>query len=66
MVNLFFFASYPLYSTPWLRVVYYDVPAQMPPCPPDGCHCAVSCIHHRYVVLNIYLSLVGLGMHCPH
>ena len=38
----------------------------MPLCPPGGCICAVSCIYHRYVVLNIYVSLVGLGMLCSH
>ncbi|KAF8172110.1 hypothetical protein BJ912DRAFT_1047362 [Pholiota molesta] len=28
------------YNTPWKRVVYYDVPAAMPPCPAGGCICA--------------------------
>ena len=29
-------------STPWKRILVYDVPANMPPCPPGGCICAVS------------------------
>ncbi|KAF6758276.1 hypothetical protein DFP72DRAFT_1043824 [Ephemerocybe angulata] len=28
------------YNTPWKRVIYYDVPASLPSCPPDGCICA--------------------------
>ncbi|KAH6919310.1 hypothetical protein BKA70DRAFT_1249801 [Coprinopsis sp. MPI-PUGE-AT-0042] len=29
------------HRTPWKRVVWYDVPAAMPACPPEGCICAV-------------------------
>ncbi|KAH6899228.1 hypothetical protein BKA70DRAFT_1231144 [Coprinopsis sp. MPI-PUGE-AT-0042] len=28
------------HRTPWKRVVWYDVPAAMPACPPEGCICA--------------------------
>ncbi|KAJ7891382.1 hypothetical protein B0H14DRAFT_2335963 [Mycena olivaceomarginata] len=29
------------YHTPWKRVTYYDVPADMPACPAGGCICGV-------------------------
>ncbi|KAH7927685.1 hypothetical protein BV22DRAFT_1103597 [Leucogyrophana mollusca] len=29
------------YNTPWKRVTTYDVPAAMPPCPSEGCICAI-------------------------
>ena len=28
------------YHTPWQRVTSYDVPRDLPPCPPGGCICA--------------------------
>jgi hypothetical protein len=28
------------YHTPWQRVTSYDVPKDLPPCPPGGCTCA--------------------------
>ncbi|KAF6758554.1 hypothetical protein DFP72DRAFT_1105352 [Ephemerocybe angulata] len=26
------------YNTPWKRVIYYDVPASLPACPPEDAH----------------------------
>jgi hypothetical protein len=28
------------YHTPWKRLTSYDVPADLPECPPEGCYCA--------------------------
>ncbi|KAK0636799.1 hypothetical protein B0T17DRAFT_482458, partial [Bombardia bombarda] len=38
MENLVVFSV--LANTPWKRVSTYDVPADLPPCPPGGCYCA--------------------------
>ncbi|RFU34718.1 hypothetical protein B7463_g1665, partial [Scytalidium lignicola] len=36
--NLVVFTVLP--NTPWKRIAIYDVPADLPPCPEGGCHCA--------------------------
>jgi hypothetical protein len=33
--------------SPWTRLAAYDIPADMPPCPPAGCLCSWSWIHTR-------------------
>ncbi|KFY94807.1 hypothetical protein V500_03046 [Pseudogymnoascus sp. VKM F-4518 (FW-2643)] len=29
-----------LYNTPWKRIAVYDIPENLPECPPEGCTCA--------------------------
>ncbi|KAL1979653.1 hypothetical protein VTN96DRAFT_5398 [Rasamsonia emersonii] len=38
MENLVVFSVTP--NTPWHRLTTYEVPADLPPCPEGGCHCA--------------------------
>ncbi|KAJ2924699.1 hypothetical protein H1R20_g12389, partial [Candolleomyces eurysporus] len=42
------------HKTPWKRVVYYDVPAAMPPCPPEGCICAWGWVPNGCGQPNMY------------
>ncbi|KAF9555468.1 hypothetical protein CPC08DRAFT_712012, partial [Agrocybe pediades] len=42
------------YHTPWKRVTTYDVPANMPPCPPGGCICAWGWVPNGCGQPNIY------------
>ncbi|KAH7910501.1 hypothetical protein BJ138DRAFT_101827 [Hygrophoropsis aurantiaca] len=44
------------YHTPWLRLTTYDVPAAMPPCPPEGCICAHGWIPNGCGEPNIYMT----------
>lgn len=48
------------YNTPWKRVATYDVPANMPPCPPGGCICAWVWIPDGCGEPNIYMQ----GLKC--
>ncbi|PPQ91790.1 hypothetical protein CVT25_000435 [Psilocybe cyanescens] len=42
------------YNTPWKRVLSYDVPANMPACPPGGCICAWGWVPNGCGQPNIY------------
>lgn len=42
------------YKTPWKRVVYYDVPADMPACPEGGCICAWGWVPNGCGEPNMY------------
>ncbi|KIM49751.1 hypothetical protein M413DRAFT_59720 [Hebeloma cylindrosporum] len=42
------------YNTPWKRVLVYDVPANMPPCPPGGCICAWGWVPNGCGQPNMY------------
>ncbi|KXN82218.1 hypothetical protein AN958_02909 [Leucoagaricus sp. SymC.cos] len=42
------------YHTPWKRVTTYDVPANMPACPPDGCICAWGWVPNGCGQPNMY------------
>ncbi|KDQ08703.1 hypothetical protein BOTBODRAFT_559986 [Botryobasidium botryosum FD-172 SS1] len=44
------------YNTPWKRVVYYDVPPEMPACPPGGCICAWGWIPNGCGETNFYMG----------
>ncbi|KAF8959707.1 hypothetical protein BDZ97DRAFT_2042242 [Flammula alnicola] len=42
------------YNTPWKRVLNYDVPAAMPPCPAGGCICAWGWVPNGCGQPNMY------------
>lgn len=42
------------HRTPWKRVVWYDVPAAMPACPPEGCICAWGWVPNGCGQPNMY------------
>ncbi|KAF6758555.1 hypothetical protein DFP72DRAFT_1105363 [Ephemerocybe angulata] len=42
------------YNTPWKRIIYYDVPASLPSCPPDGCTCAWGWVPNGCGQPNMY------------
>lgn len=43
-------------STPWKRVVNYDVPKAMPPCPQGGCICAWGWVPNHCGQPNMYMQ----------
>jgi hypothetical protein len=45
-----------LASTPWKRVVHYDVPAAMPPCPAGGCICAVRALPNPFLLFSLTVA----------
>lgn len=51
-------------STPWKRVVSYDVPANMPACPPGGCMCAWGWYDSPYSIHRSFISLITSPL--PH
>ncbi|CAG9947447.1 unnamed protein product [Clonostachys rosea f. rosea IK726] len=44
------------YHTPWKRLTSYDVPADLPECPPEGCYCAWLWIPDGCGQPNMYMS----------
>jgi hypothetical protein len=34
-----------IYDSPWFKNVVYDIPADLPSCPPEGCHCQWNWVH---------------------
>ncbi|CAF4962578.1 unnamed protein product [Rotaria sp. Silwood1] len=44
------------YKTPWQRVTSYDVPNDLPPCPPGGCTCAWGWIPMGCGQPNMYMQ----------
>jgi len=40
--------------TPWKRLTSYPVPADLPPCPPGGCHCAWGWVANGCGEPNMY------------
>ncbi|CAF0957659.1 unnamed protein product [Rotaria sordida] len=44
------------YKTPWQRVTSYDVPKDLPPCPPGGCTCAWGWIPMGCGQPNMYMQ----------
>jgi hypothetical protein len=43
-------------STPWKRLATYEVPADLPACPPEGCTCAWLWIPNGCGDPNIYMQ----------
>ncbi|KAF9505295.1 hypothetical protein BS47DRAFT_1306882 [Hydnum rufescens UP504] len=43
------------YNTPWKRIASYDVPADLPPCPPGGCICAAGWVPNGCGQPNMYM-----------
>ncbi|KAK3353235.1 WSC domain-containing protein [Lasiosphaeria hispida] len=52
--NLVVFTVTP--NSPWKRETYYDVPADMPPCPAGGCYCAWLWVPLGCGIQNIYMQ----------
>jgi hypothetical protein len=44
------------YHTPWKRITTYEVPADMPPCPADGCICSWNWIPNGCGTANMYMQ----------
>ena len=44
------------YSTPWKRVATYDVPKDLPACPPGGCYCAWLWVPDGCGQPNMYMA----------
>ncbi|KAK3390723.1 WSC domain-containing protein [Podospora didyma] len=43
-------------NTPWKRETWYDVPADMPPCPVGGCYCAWLWVPQGCGIRNEYMQ----------
>jgi len=44
------------YHTPWRRLTTYDVPAGLPACPEEGCHCAWGWVPDHCGADSIYMA----------
>jgi len=45
-----------LAGSPWHRMATYQVPADLPPCPADGCHCAWLWVPKGCGIPNMYMQ----------
>jgi len=54
MENLVVFTVLP--NTPWKRIATYQVPADLPPCPADGCTCAYGWVPKGCGEPNVYMQ----------
>ena len=45
-----------LENTPWKRIAIYDIPADLPACPPGGCTCAWLWVPNGCGILNEYMA----------
>ncbi|KAK3377203.1 WSC domain-containing protein [Lasiosphaeria ovina] len=52
--NLVVFSVLP--NSPWKREAWYDVPADLPPCPPGGCYCAFLWVPQGCGEPNVYMQ----------
>ncbi|KAI9639795.1 uncharacterized protein MKK02DRAFT_4463, partial [Dioszegia hungarica] len=53
------------YTCPWFKHVEFQIPADLPPCPPGGCHCMWGWVHstlagsEQNYVLNYRCNVTG-------